>query len=88
MRDYLNKRGFAKTAQTLTVEANIMDDKGPPINSLQGLLYECVSLQWSQFDSYYDDTHLRSLVLFRLIDFHVRLLPMVVPLEQIPTSVT
>lgn len=42
MRDYLQKRGFVKTAQSLMMEAEITDDAGPPIKSDQGLLFESV----------------------------------------------
>jgi hypothetical protein len=38
------KRGLRKTAEQLTHEANITEDKEPPINADHGLLYECVVL--------------------------------------------
>lgn len=42
MRDYLLKRGFAESAHSLTMEAGIVDENGPPIKSDQGLLFELV----------------------------------------------
>lgn len=52
--DYLSKRGFSASAQSLVNESNLQETK-VPIDARQGLLYEWWTVFWELFSARHND---------------------------------